>query len=224
MFIAEHKDVIETVIKYLSQIIKLKSFFKDSKSKGSITKSGDNVIIKIKGNNITIAQDAFKIFTHSPVLNNSLLNTGKILDSTDEIKSFTIKQSGRKERITALKQKDFKLLTSPNPYLNPKTTEETFHNQILFIKKPNLFPEKGKNWFGEFIYHGRDIKARIDDKSFRKQIDDGFKVGKGDRLKATIIVYMKFDKRLNTFIESNKFSINNITDIIPRSKQTEFDF
>lgn len=98
------------------------------------------------------------------------------------------------------------------------------HDQILFIKKPNLFPIKNKKWVWELIHTGRDIKAVIIDDVFLQKINNGLKVGQGDRLKADLKIYYKFDERLNTYLESGKYEVSNITDIIERTSETKFDF
>lgn len=116
-----------------------------------------------------------------------------------------------------INKKDFSSFEEENPYLIKRTDEQIKKNQILYIKKPNLYPENKKKWIWELIHQGRDIKATIIDAAFLKKINDGLKVGQGDRLQADLKVFYKFDERVNTYLESQKYEVSNITEVIERT-------
>ena len=105
-----------------------------------------------------------------------------------------------------------------------RTDEQTYKNQILFIKKPNLFPDKKKKWVWELLHQGRDIKAIIVDEAFMQKINNGLKVGQGDRLQADLKIFYKYDERFNTYLESKKYEVLNITKVIERTDESKFEF
>lgn len=224
MFVMEHYQYIETVFKIFSDIVKLKKFLKGEKAAETKSVGNDKIEIHFNGDNIQIHPDAFKIYQNSPVISNAFNNTSKLLSGNNEIDYIEVTDKRKNKKLLKIDKSEFEMLGQENPYLYKKVDEQTKTGQVLFIKKPNLFPEKKKKWVWELIHTGRDIKAVISDDAFLKKINEGLKLGQGDRLKADLKIFYKYDERFNTFLESGKYEVSNIVDIIGRTNETKLDF
>lgn len=224
MFVMENYKYIETVFKIFSDIVKLKKFLKGEKASSTKSDGNDKIEIHLNGDNIQIHPDAFKIYQNSPIISNAFNNTSKLLLSNDDIDFIEVTEKQNNRKLLKIEKEEFGVLGQENPYLLRRSDEQTKTNQILFIKKPNLFPEKKKKWVWELIHTGRDIKAVINDDVFLQKINNGFKVGQGDRLKADLKIYYRFDDRFNTYLESGKYEVSNIREVIERTSETKFDF
>lgn len=223
MFVMENVEYIENVFKIFGDIIKLKKFLKEKKADEVKSLRGDTIEIHLNGDNIQIASDAFKIYQNSQIISGTLTNTGRLLNGDKEIEFVQISEKKTKKKLIKIEKEDFSNLGSENPYLSTKTDEQFILKQILFIKKPNLFPERNKKWIWEFIHQGRDIKAPVIDENFKGKINNGLKLGQGDRLKADLKVFYKFDERFNTYVETQKYEVHNISEVIERTDTTSLD-
>lgn len=222
MFVMENYKYVGTIFKIFGDLIKLKKFLKGEKA-DAVKKVSDTVVeVHLIGDNITVHKDAIKIYQNSPVVTHALTNTGRLLDNREEIQFIKVTDEANGESLEVDKS-EFKILGAPNPYLTGKIEDQLYKDQVLFIKKPNLFPEKRKKWVWEFLHQGRDIKGIIVDEQFMSKINNGLKVGQGDRLQANLKIYYKFDEKLATFIESGKYEVSNITRLIERQDQAKFD-
>lgn len=224
MFVMEHIEYISSVFKILGDIIKLKKFLKGAKAESVKTVGNDKIEIHLNGDNIQIDAEAFKIYQNSPVITNAFNNTSKLLADNEDIDYIEVTEKRNRKKLLKIEKSEFEVLGEDNPYLLKRTDEQTYKSQILFIKEPNLFPVKNKKWVWKLLHQGRDIKAVITDDAFMKQIDNGLKVGQGDRLQADLKIFYKFDERFNTYLESQKYEVSNITKIIERTDDTKFDF
>jgi hypothetical protein len=146
------------------------------------------------------------------------------LSGNNDIDYIEVTDKRKNKKLLKIDKSEFEMLGQENPYLYKKVDEQTKTGQVLFIKKPNLFPEKKKKWVWELIHTGRDIKAVISDDAFLRKINEGLKLGQGDRLKADLKIFYKYDERFNTFLESGKYEVSNIVDIIGRTNETKLDF
>ncbi len=224
MFVMEHHQYIETVFKIFGDIVKLKKFLKGEKAIETKSVGNDKIEIHLNGDNIQIHPDAFKIYQNSPVISNAFNNTSKLLSGNNDIDYIEVTDKRKNKKLLKIDKSEFEMLGQENPYLYKKVDEQTKTGQVLFIKKPNLFPEKKKKWVWELIHTGRDIKAVISDDAFLRKINEGLKLGQGDRLKADLKIFYKYDERFNTFLESGKYEVSNIVDIIGRTNDTKLDF
>jgi hypothetical protein len=224
MFVMEHYQYIETVFKIFGDIVKLKKFLKGEKAVETKSVGNDKIEIHLNGDNIQIHPDAFKIYQNSPVISNAFNNTSKLLSGNNDIDYIEVTDKRKNKKLLKIDKSEFEMLGQENPYLYKKVDEQTKTGQVLFIKKPNLFPEKKKKWVWELIHTGRDIKAVISDDAFLRKINEGLKLGQGDRLKADLKIFYKYDERFNTFLESGKYEVSNIVDIIGRTNETKLDF
>ena len=212
MFVLDNYKYVESIFEIFGDIIKLKKLLKGEKASQALAVGNDKIEIHIHGDNIQIHEEAFKIYQNSPVITNAFNNTSKLLSSNDDIDYIEVTEKSKKKKLLKIDKSEFDMLAQENPYLVTLTDEQVKTNQILFIKKPNLFPIKNKKWVWELIHTGRDIKAVIIDDVFLQKINNGLKVGQGDRLKADLKIYYKFDERLNTYLESGKYEVTNITE------------
>jgi hypothetical protein len=228
IFAADNFQYVKGIFQIFSELLKLKNFLKDKKAQ-SVKKIGNNSVrIVIKGKNITVSENAFNLYQNNPVLTNAFNATSEILTPQEKIKSIEVsakRKNKRRENLLTIKRNDLKNFSTENPYLNKEYTEYTYPDQILLIKKPNLVPERGKKWYWHMIHKGRDIHARIEDPAFRRRINEGLKVGQGDRLRADLIVKYKYDGKFNTYLETNQFIVKNIReDIIQRDTQMKLNY
>jgi hypothetical protein len=224
MFVMENYKYVTTIFKLFGDIIKLKKFLRGEKAESTKSISQDKIEVHLHGDNIQVHPDAFKIYQKSPVITGALNNTSKLLSAEDKVDFVEVTDKSSKKKVIKIEKKDFESLAEDNPYLLHRTDEQTYLGQILFIKKPNLFPDKKRKWIWELIHQGRDIKASIVDPAFMQKINDGFKVGQGDRLRADLKIFYRFDERFNTYMESQRYEVSGITDIIERTSESKFDF
>jgi len=223
MFVIEHQEYIRTIFNIFKDLITIKKFLKGNRADKEDASSGDRITIYFNGDNINVSKDAIKIYQSSPIITSSILNTGKLLSENNEVEFVEVNEQNSKNKLLHIDKEAFDDLKEDNPYLLKATDEQMYHQQHLFIKKPNLFPEKKKKLIWELLHKGRDIKAVISDEGFIYKINEGLKVGQGDRLIADLKVYLKFDERFNTFIESGKYEVKNIIEVIPRPINTKLD-
>jgi hypothetical protein len=224
MFVMEHYEYITTVFKMFGDLIKLKKFLKGEKAESAKAVGNDKIEIHLNGDNVQVHPDAFKIYQNSPVITNAFNNTSKLLSDNKDIDYIEVTEKRNHKKVLKIEKSEFEALGEDNPYLLKRTDEQTYKSQILFIKEPNLFPDKKKKWFWKLLHQGRDIRAVITDDAFMQKINNGFKVGQGDRLQADLKIFYKFDERFNTYLESQKYEVSNITKVIERTDDTKFDF
>lgn len=224
LFVIEHYEYISNIFQIFGDIVSLMKFLKGQRAEKTESSADGNIYIWLDGDNITVHPDAFKIYQNSPIITNSLNNTGKLLSENEDIDRVQVTDTTKKNKFLEIEKDDFKYLSESNPYLQRTTDQQTIPAQHLYIKKPNLFPENKKKWVWELIHRGRDIKAIIDDPVLLKRINGGLRIGQGDRLIADLKIHYKFDERYNTFIESGKYEVFNVTEIRPRDTPPEIGF
>lgn len=224
LYVLDNYEYFKTLFEILKDLFKLKLFLKDKKA-DSVTEHQNNVVnVYLNGNNIHVHSGAFNIYQGNPQVTNAFSNTGKLLQESGDIDYIQVKEKGNRNKLIKVERDDYPNLNQPNPYLVKSISEQVFKKQILFIKKPNLYPEKKRKCIWELLHRGRDIKAAIMDKAFMRQIDDGLKVGKGDRLEADLKIFMKYDEKLCTYVETQRFEVVNVIRVIGRTTETKFDF
>lgn len=224
MFVIQNYEYITNVFKIFSDLISIKKFLKGKKADSEKELPNGKIVIEFNGDNITVEKDAIKIYQQSPIITNSLVNTGKLLSENEDIDFIEVSENKSNKKLLVINKGEFESLKEDNPYLERAVDEQVYHQQHLYIKKPNLFPEKKKKWVWELLHRGRDIKAVISDDSLRSRVNSGLKVGQGDRLVADLKIYYKFDERFNTFVESGKYEVKNVIDVVSRPENGKFDY
>lgn len=225
LFNKDTVEVLEKIVGAFAGIIAIHQFLKGRKA-DNIEENGDDVKISVKGDNNSIKVDkrVFNIYKDNITVNKSVQQNFEMLNNDDEIEGVEIKSAIDKKEYLDIDRKDFEDLSKPNPYLNRTHIEEVHKNQNLFIKKPNLMPEKNRVWKWELIHKGRDISAKVVDWEFATKINEGLKIGQGDRLVADLRIGYKYSQQFGTFVERNFYEVVKIHDLIPRSDQTRMDY
>lgn len=224
MFILDNYTYVKTLFEVLIDLIKIYKFL-DGKKPDKVEKTGDgSVNLYLYGSNNSFSENAFNIFCNSGIINNAMNNTSKILLENNDVTSIELNDKEDKKQLMHIDRSEFEKLGRENPFMDKQTIEDLKKNQILFVYKSNLFPDPKKKWVWEFIHKGRNIKATIKDPEFLKKINQGLRLGQGDRLKADLKVFCDYDERLGTHIESGKYEVSNISDIIYRSGENKINF
>lgn len=222
LFNKENAVIVSTIVSTFSHLINVHKFLKGRKA-DKIEEVGNNITLTINGDNnkITISKDVFNIYKENTTINKAIQQNFELLKDDAEIQGVQISESESSDKQVFLKieKEEFKDLSTPNPYLERDVHEEIYARQNLFIKKPNLVPEKNRVWNWEFIYKGADIKAKITDRSLEKKINEGLRVGQGDRIIADLKIFYKFSKTYNTFIQSGKYEVVKIHGFATREEQ-----
>jgi hypothetical protein len=221
MFTKEHFEVFAGVLGALKTVIELHKYLRGRKP-DSVKEQGDTIIIDNFGQTTPIIIDkrVYNIYKHNTLLTSSIQKNFEVLDKDTAIEGIKITPEGETEALIKIPQIEFAELSMPNPYLDKEQNEELLSSETVFIKKPNLMPEKNRVWNWELVHKGRDIKAKITDKTFEAQINNGLRVEQGDRLIVDLKIYQKWHEQFNTFIESGRFEITKIHKLIERPTQT----
>lgn len=198
--------------------------YKKLKGKKALSaKDNDNgtVDIKIEGNNnhVTVDKRVFNIYKNNITASESIKKNFELLDEDNSVSGIEIIDPKKKKPIVKVDRKDFESLTAANEYLNKDLIEHLQVDDVLFIKKANLFPEKGKVWKWSFIHKGRDIDAKITDVNFMNEINDGLKLGQGDRLVVDILIQQKFNEKVNTYVETGRYNVIKVHKVEGRKEQ-----
>lgn len=223
LFNRDNIYLLTEIVGGFASLVAVHKYLKGRKA-DKVEEKGDDVEIRVDGdkNSITIDKRVFNIYKNNVTINKSIQQNFEMLEEDDEINGVEIlsRDEDKKEPIMTVARDEFKELAHQNPYLSRDTMEETHKNQNLFIRKANLMPEKDRVWKWEFIHKGRDISANLSDRNFALKINDGLRVGQGDRLVADLKIKYKFSEQFNTFIESGSYEVVLVHDLIPRNDQS----
>lgn len=224
LFNKENLTVVGSIISAFAGIVKIHSFLKGKKS-DSIERKGDgNITIKVEGddNVVIVSEKAFDIYTQNGAVAKSIQQNFELLKEDQEIQGIQIKEQGTKdEPILKVGREDFSALAETNAYLSKSTMDDVLYDQILFIKKANLQPDKKRNWKWDFFHKNRDITAIITDWSFAERINDGERIGQGDRLKVDLKIKLKYSSDYATWIEAGHYEVIKVHELIPRPEQSK---
>ena len=217
--------VLEAIVGGFASIVGIHKYLKGRKA-DKVEEKGDNVTISVNGdkNSVTVDKRVFNIYKDNVTINKSVQQNFEMLQEDDEIEGVEIKVSNASNDILTVEREEFQELAKQNPYLSRTTMEEVHLSQNLFIKKPNLMPEKNKTWKWELIHKGRDISAKVVDWDFALKINEGLKIGQGDRLVADLRIGYKYSEQFGTFVERNFYEVVKVHKLIPRSEQTRIDY
>ena len=224
LFNKDNVDMVKNIVGILAGVLTVKSLLGGEKPE-KIEEKGNNYEITTADNaTIIVDQRSFNIYRDNQKLNRAIEENFELLENDHEIKGVAIKaKDGEESEAPTIKinNRDFHRLTNPNQYFDSDLTDERYLNEVLFIKKPNLLPEKGRVWKWEVLHKGRDIKVNVEDWNFAAKINEGLiRFGQGDRIIVDLLVGMKFDKTFNTYIESGKFKVLKVHEYIQRDEQT----
>lgn len=219
LFALNNYDTIKNVIEITADILKLKALA--GKEKVEHTEIGNNkVSVNVKGNNntIIITQDALKQYQENPLISKYMSEASKNLGELEEVKSLELRSHDTKMPTFKLDRNNLACLNTSNPYLDDDEDSQTYKDTLLFVRKADLNPKKGKKCIWQFVHKGRDITATILDDAFIESINQGATFGKGYRFKADLKAYLKYDKSLGAFIENKKYEVIKVYEILPRAE------
>lgn len=227
LFNKDNAIFLTKIISAFGSLVTIHKYLKGRKA-DKIEEKNNEVTIKVEGENntVTIDKAVFNIYKENVTINKSIQQNFELLENDEEIQGVEIKEQGKpdSEKLVDIERSDFKDLSHTNSYLSRETLDETHLRQYLFIKEPNLLPEKNKVWRWKFLHKGRDIKAKVSDKNLARRINDGLRVGQGDRLIADLKIQYKYSKTYNTFIESGSYEVVKIHGLMGRDEQTSLKF
>ena len=227
LFNKDNAVFLTEIVSAFGSLVTVHKYLKGRKA-DKIEEKGESVEIKVDGenNSVTIEKAVFNIYKENVTINKSIQQNFELLENDLEIEGVEIIEEGKnsKEKLVDIDRSEFKDLSHTNAYLSRETLDETHLRQNLFIKEPNLLPQKNRVWNWKFIHKGRDIKAKVTDLSLAQKINDGLKIGQGDRLVADLKIQYKYSKTYNTFIESGTYEVVKVHGIMGREQQTAMDF
>lgn len=220
IFVYQHKDVILDVLKTVSEIYQIKTKFKNIIPKFEKQNKGNMFVVYANnspGANIQISGNTVELYNNS-VVRKAVNEVGDSLEKlSDKVDHYKVFEKGKKKAKIDLPKSDFKSLTTSFDENDETANDKVYQEARLNISKPDLFPKKGKKWDWKLIHKGREISATIKDDALLNKINEGLRVAQGDIIVADLTIKMKFDKRLNTFVEGQKI-VENIIQFIPRSE------
>lgn len=222
LFNKDNLDILGGIVGAFASIIGIHEFLKGKKADKTVEKD-DSITISVDGNNnqITVDKRVFNIYRDNVTVNKAIQQNFELLSNDTEIQGVEIKDE--KKELVKIPKESFEGLSSHNPYLDRPTLEEVHARQNLFIKKANVMPD-GRVWKWGFIHRGRDITANVKDREFERRINEGLRIGQGDRLVADLKIGLKYSEQFATYIERGYYEVVKVHDIIPRSDQTKIDY
>jgi len=220
-FMLTYKDAMIETLSAISDYFSILAFLKGKKA-DKIETSGPTINIYLQGDNIKVAQDAFKIYQNNLIVNNAIKEMGTSLENDDDITGISVSDEKLGD-IVSVPKKHFPMLTAPNPYLTSDDTKERVVEAYLGIQKWETAPKKGTKW--SFVYKGRVInQVVIKDEVFLTNINkEKLRFGAGDRLQAELLIVSKLDPATEMFIDE-KYEVLSVRQIIYREQAREFDF
>lgn len=226
LFNKDNLFVLNAIVGSFASIVAIHGYLKGRKA-SKIEEEGDDITIKVEGesNNIKVDKLVFEIYKNNTTINRSMQQNFELLNADSEIEGVSISteaKTGKKDMLH-VERGQFEDLSMHNPYFDKVTMDETHLKQNLFIKKPNLFPEKNRVWKWDMLHKGRDISVKITDKAFAERMNKGLRVGQGDRLVADLKIEYKYSESFATYIENGRYEIVKVYDVIPRNEQSSMN-
>jgi len=224
LFTIENIAFIPVIIENLEKILNIREKLNLKKAKEE--KEVDDQIEIITDGDVIIktGKKLFNIHRSNRNLDDYINRGFEPLIKDESIKGISIQDCETQKEYLNLKRDIFPRLTGKNEYFDQTKDGQIHYEQVLYIKKPNLYPEEGKICQWGFIYRGRDISAKMLDLEFLQFVNNGLRVAKGDRLICDLKIYMKYDEQLMTDVETNKFDVIKIHKLVERPEHPEFPF
>lgn len=105
-----------------------------------------------------------------------------------------------------------------------ETQYEVHASQPLYICNVDLMPGRRRVWRWQFLHKGLNISAKVTDQVLAQKINEGLRVGQGDRLIADLRIGYKFSKQFNTFVESGAYEVVRVHELKHRDEQGTIPF
>lgn len=227
IFTLDNAAVLVAIVEAFGSLIELRRFLEGGKADVVTEVGADNISVSVSGkkNKVIVDKRVFNIYQNNGSVNRAMEQNFEMLSDDPEIESVTLSESGKNEReILKVEAEEFETLSRHNSYLDRSEIDMIHRNQVLFIKEANLHPEKGRVWKWKFFHRNRDISAKILDTKFAEKINSGYRLGQGDHLVADLRIFSKFSQTYNSFIESGKYEIVQVHEVVHREDQGSLDF
>src|SRR5690606_17072105 len=193
------RENIETgsyLIAGLVGLIKLKKELRggEIKSKEDL---GSKVRIKsTKGDVIVVENFVAHIYEKNPTVKDALSQSFESLENDDSITGFEITDKYEKP-LTRVEKKEFEFMAVRSEKI---TDDEKITTKTANLNIVKLSFDKKLKW--EFYFKGNRITAKLDDPNFQERIDAGESFSKGDMLEVELEIKQKFDKSVNTYVNT----------------------
>lgn len=227
MFAINNYDTIKNVISIFSDVLKLKAAAGGEKiTYNDVGNNKIEVHVYVNGDNnkVTIDKEALNLYQGVPAISKLMAETANNIKKLEEVESLEIIPENKKLPSIKLDRNEIMMLSEPNPYLEDDEDFAIYENAVLYVRKPDLAPKKGKKCVWQLNHNSRDISATIVDESFiENHINKGDPFGQGYRLVADLKAYKKFDKALGISIENKKYDVIAVHKVLPRPEQSSLD-
>jgi hypothetical protein len=223
LFSAPHAGFIKDIISVISDYVSIKEFLKGEKADKFIEKNnGQKIEITLKGENITIHPNAFKLYQNNYSVHQAFTKSAETLLADENVDGIELIEKKGEKSLLEIGRDRFEDLASPNAYLSDEYREDIVDATIV-ITKPELAP-KGKTAKWNFIYKARRINGVIiSDIDFLKSVTAGLRFGNGDALKVDLKIVYKFDTVFKQYIE-HRFEVILVKETIFNSEQSRMNF
>jgi hypothetical protein len=198
-------------------ILQLRALLKGGRPK-NVTLTGDNLYVENNDGKVMVIDNrTYKMYNHNVTIKNSVSKNFETLYSDGSISEFEIVSSDDKTLIK-IPRDEFEGMS-----IKSETIEEN-RKKISEVATLHIFKLVfDANYKWEFYYKGNRISAKITDKVFYDQIDQGEGFAKGDALEVELQINQIFDSNVNTYINES-YEVVNVLKHIPRGAQQKLDF
>jgi hypothetical protein len=210
----ENIKIAFELIKYFSEILKLRKFLKNDSPK-NIEQLGDGSIALMDSNGATINinQISYNYYFNNENIPKLINQNFSALENDKTIEEFCIIKNN--EKVFSVKRDDFKELIIEEKANTESDKIETFKQVNLTIIKASF--ERDLTW--NFLYLGNRIGAKIIDIEFLTKVENREEnFSAGDVFLADIEINQKFDNKYSTYI-NKEIRIIKIYDHIKAPKQ-----
>jgi hypothetical protein len=202
------------IILSLVGLFEIKKHLLGSKPK-EIDKSGDKTkIINKKGDVFYIDHAVFNIYEKNPTVQDALTQNFENINNEPSVTGFEILDENNNE-LFKVGREDFETLSVKDEVVREG---ERLRTETATLNIVRLSFEKGLTC--DFYYKGHKIKAKIDDPTFQKRIDDGESFSKGDVLESELVIRQVWDESVQTFVNKG-YSVSRIINHIRRDPNSQ---
>lgn len=202
------------IILSLVGLFEVKKHLFGSKPK-EIDKSGDKTkIVNKKGDVFYVDHAVFNIYEKNPIVQDALTQNFENINNEPSVTAFEILDEKNKE-LFKVGREDFEALS-----VKDEVTKggERLRTETATLNIVRLSFEKGLTC--DFYYKGHKIKAKIDDPTFQKRIDDGESFSKGDVLESDLVIRQAWDESVQTFVNKG-YSVARIIKHVRRDPNSQ---
>lgn len=143
----------------------------------------------------------------------------EVLAEDENVDGIRVVDLETNEEVVNIEKASFEKFTTPNEFFQTDQRDEIDEHATLLIKRPDFYPKSARSKW-EFFYKGRSIKTGMKDVKFNKKIEEGLRIGKGDRLLVVLKKIMKYDSKWEEYLESG-FEVVQVKEIIYKAQKPD---